>query len=152
MIMMMSVTVWHRAFILTQARRLMKQEFQPGQIVYLEEANTRLYAEVIQVVVSRQLCWVRPLLLQVNRDQDSQQIIDLREAFDILWSISLFRHALDVEVITLISQIFTEEPKARATPNFCKQQLREFMDRVWQIQRSSNLSKENSGVRSQNLE
>ena len=134
--MMMSVTVWHRAFILTQARMLMNQEFQPGQIVYLEESNTRLYAEVIQVVVSRQLCWVRPWLLQVNPGEDSQHIIDLREASDLIWHISLFRPALDTEVITLISQVFTQESKAQTTPNFPKEQLREFMNRVWRGQYS----------------
>lgn len=119
----------------------MTQEFQPGQIVYLEEGDTRLYAEVIQIVVSRSLCWVRPLLLEINSGDESQ-ITDLREASDLLWSISLFRPALDVEVITLISQVLLEEPKAQTTSNLRKQQLHEFINRVWQTQSSSNLHTE----------
>ena len=119
----------------------MTQEFQPGQIVYLEESDTRLYAEVIQVVLERQLCWVRPLLLEINFGDESQ-ITDLRGASDLLWSISLFRPALDVEVITLISQVLREEPKAELTANFCKQQLHEFINRVWQTQGNSNLHTE----------
>lgn len=114
------------------------QEFKPGQIVYLEEGDTRLYAEVIQIVVSRQLCWARPLLLEI-KSGDELQITDLREAFDLLWSVGVFRPALDVEVITLISQVLTEEPKAETTPNFCKQKLHEFIHRLWQTQSDSNL-------------
>ncbi len=38
-----------------------KLNFQAGQIVFLEYGDSRLYAEVIQVVVERNLCWVRPL-------------------------------------------------------------------------------------------
>ena len=119
----------------------MTQEFQAGQIVYLEEGNTRLYAEVIQVVVSRQLCWVRPLLLEINSGEESE-ISDLRKAFDLIWPINLFRPALDVEAIGLISQVLLEEPKAEATPNFCKEQLHEFINRLWQTQSSSHSNTE----------
>ena len=119
----------------------MTQEFQPGQIVYLEEGDTRLYAEVIQTVVSRALCWVRPLLLEINSGDESE-ISDLRKAFDLIWPIDLFRPALDVEAIALISQVLLEEPKAEATPNFGKQQLHEFINRLWQTQSSSHSNTE----------
>ena len=38
----------------------------PSQILYLEHGSARLYAEAIQIVETRQLCWVRPTLLIQN--------------------------------------------------------------------------------------
>lgn len=35
----------------------------PSQILYLENNTSRLYAEVIQIVEKRRLCWARPTLL-----------------------------------------------------------------------------------------
>ena len=35
----------------------------PSQILYLEHGSSRLYAEAIQVVSNRQVCWARPTLL-----------------------------------------------------------------------------------------
>ena len=64
-------------------------EFQAGQILSLEHGDMKLYAEVIQVVVSRQLCWVRPLVL-VNFTQEPPLITDLRDTSDLLWSVNLF--------------------------------------------------------------
>jgi hypothetical protein len=40
-------------------------KFQPRQIVCLEHETTRLYAEIIEFVEARQVCWVRPLMLAV---------------------------------------------------------------------------------------
>ncbi|MEJ1933344.1 hypothetical protein WDZ92_24360 [Nostoc sp. NIES-2111] len=108
----------------------MSLNFQPGQIVSLEHGNKNLYAEVIQVVVSRQLCWVRPLLL-VTHTEETPNITDLRDGSDLLWPIQLFRHALDTEVITLLSQILVKEPKSE--PDLAaKQQLHQFIQKAWQ--------------------
>ena len=120
----------------------MIQKFQAGQIVYLEEGDTRLYAEVIQVVASRQLCWVRPLFLEVKSGNEEPQITGLQEAFDLLWSISLFHPALDVEVISFISQISQEGSKSERSHSMGKQKLNEFIHRVWQSQKNANLSTE----------
>jgi hypothetical protein len=108
----------------------MSLDFQPGQIVSLEHGERNLYAEVIQVVVSRQLCWVRPLLL-VTHTEEQPIITDLRDGSDLLWPIHLFRHALDTEVITLLSQILVKEPKSEPDPA-AKQQLNQFIGQVWQ--------------------
>lgn len=35
----------------------------PSQILYLEHGSSRLYAEAIQVIETRHLCWARPTLL-----------------------------------------------------------------------------------------
>ncbi len=109
--------------------------FQPGQIVSLEHGDRNLYAEVIQVVLSRQLYWVRPLLL-VNFVQESSVVTDLREASDLLWPINLFRPALDTEVITLLSQVLAKEPKTEPDST-AKQQLNEFVHQLWQAYQNS---------------
>ena len=106
-------------------------EFQPGQIVSLEHGDKNLYAEVIEVVVSRQLCWVRPLLL-AKHTQESPLITDLRDASDLLWPIQFFRPALDTEVITILSQVLAKEPKAELD-SAAKQQLNQFIHQLWQV-------------------
>ncbi|GAA6616350.1 hypothetical protein [Scytonema sp. NUACC26] len=109
-----------------------RPNFQPGQIVSLEHGNAKLYAEVIQVVTSRQLCWVRPLLL-VTFTQEDSLITDLRDASDLLWSIGLFQPALDVEVIGLLSQVLGKEPKP-GHDTIAKQQLNQFLHQIWRSQ------------------
>lgn len=108
----------------------MSLNFQPGQIVCLEHGNRNLYAEVIQVVISRQLCWVRPLLL-VTHTEELPLTTDLRDASDLLWPVQLFRPALDTEVITLLSQVLAKEPKGE--PDLAaKQQFNQFIQQLWQ--------------------
>lgn len=108
----------------------MSLNFQPGQIVSLEYGDRNLYAEVIQVVVERQLCWARPLLL-VTVTQESPLITDLRDGSDLLWPVNLFRPALDTEVITIFSQVFAKAPKAEPD-SAAKQQLHQFIHQLWQ--------------------
>ncbi|WP_208821845.1 hypothetical protein [Tolypothrix sp. PCC 7910] len=105
-------------------------EFQSGQIVSLKHGDKNLYAEVIQVVVSRQLCWVRPLVL-VDFFTEPPQITDLRDASDLLWPVNLFQPALDTEVITVLSQVLAKEPKIEPDA-LAKQQLHQFIHLVWQ--------------------
>ena len=115
------------------------QEFQPCQIVCLEYEHTRLYAEVIQVVTSRQMCWARPLMLAVcASDRDAiappelATLYDLRQDSDLLWPISLFRPAVDTEVIPLLVQLDTPETQ---TNQIAHQQLKSFIQQVWQANR-----------------
>jgi hypothetical protein len=115
-------------------------QFQPGQIVSLEHDTKRLYAEVIQVVVSRQLCWVRPLLL-VAFIEEPPIITDLRDASDLLWSINLFQPALDTEVITLLSEIFAKEPKHELDSD-AKEQLNQFLHFFWQAHKEKPENKD----------
>lgn len=88
--------------------------FQPRQIVCLEHLATCLYAQVIQVVESRQLAWVRPLLLAefpLDNQPDKEPLIyDLRSGADLLWSLAVFRPALDTEVMPLLLQLLGAEP------------------------------------------
>ncbi len=107
-----------------------KAKFEAGQIVFLEYGDRKLYAEVIQVVVERDLCWVRPLFL-VTTECESPQVTDLRSTNDLLWSINVFQLAMDTEVIALYSQILVKEssPELSQEVNL---QLYQFMQQLWQ--------------------
>lgn len=114
--------------------------FHPSQIVCLEHGNAYLYAEVIQVIPARQLCWARPLALALplaepNSDASTNDfaavtLYDLRQGADLLWPISLFRTALDTEVIPLLTQI--GDSKQSEGDRLAHHQLRAFMRLVWQ--------------------
>ncbi|MBK1987156.1 hypothetical protein A0J48_006325 [Sphaerospermopsis aphanizomenoides BCCUSP55] len=104
--------------------------FQPGQILSLDYDHKNLYAEVIQVVIARNLCWVRPLLL-ANFTHEIPLVTDLRDASDLLWPVNLFRPALDTEVIGLLSQLLPKEPKADGNI-VAQQQLHQFIHQFWQ--------------------
>ena len=107
-----------------------KINFQAGQIVFLEYGECRLYAEVIQVVVERNLCWVRPLLL-ITQDYEPPQVTDLRSTSDILWPISWFQPAIDTQVIGLYSQFLVKQLQPELSQT-AKQQLYHFIEELWQ--------------------
>lgn len=109
---------------------------QPGQIVSLEHGDRNLYAEVIQFVASRQLCWVRPLLMVTLIQESPPLITDLRDASDLLWPANLFHPALDTEVITFLSQVLAKEPKTEPD-SATKLQLNQFIHQLWQTYQDS---------------
>jgi len=118
--------------------------FQPCQIVCLEHEAVRLYAEVIQIVKERQVCWVRPLAMMVLSASSAELplahqglvdenavLYDLRQGADLLWPASLFRPALDMEVMPVLMQLYNAEiqSKPRLT---ARQRLNYFVREVWQ--------------------
>ena len=113
--------------------------FKPGQIVSLECGDACLHSEVIQVVEARQVCWVRPLMLVVllsGKDLSAQwsqeyTLSDLRDGADLLWPGSLFRAALDTEVISLLTQLQSLDSEKKDGA-IASRQLRDFVDRVWE--------------------
>ena len=115
-------------------------DFKPGQIVSLECGDACLHSEVIQVVEARQVCWVRPLMLVVlvsaKEAPTEYTLSDLRDGADLLWPLSLFRAALDTEVISLLAQLHSldAEKKDRV---MASRQLRDFVDRVWETFRTA---------------
>ena len=112
------------------------QNFQPQQILCLEHAGICLYAEVIQVVVSRRLCWVRPLLLGASQASEAPlPLTDLRSCADLLWPIKLFRPAIDTEVIPLWTQLLASEPQLESS-SAAQQRLHQFIYQVWQAEKS----------------
>ncbi|MBD2136131.1 hypothetical protein H6F32_00700 [Anabaena sp. FACHB-1237] len=126
-----------------------KPKFQSGQIISLDDYNKHLYVEVIEEVVSRGLCWVRPLLLVEYHDdlqhynhyfngnlhEDTANIIDLREAGDLLWNTTAFRPALDTEVINLLSQLVPKELRFEID-KIAQKQLNLFINQIWQRHKS----------------
>ncbi|MBW4693595.1 MAG: hypothetical protein KME27_17765 [Lyngbya sp. HA4199-MV5] len=122
---------------------------QPCQIVCLEHDTSCLYAEVIQVIESRQLCWARPLVLiqqpvdaiahapNACHDQPWEQpgFYDLRQDSDLLLPLTLFRAALDTEVFAWITSLYAADDDAAATsnsPGKGHQLFRQFIQQVWQ--------------------
>lgn len=120
-------------------------KFQPRQIVCLEYENTCLYAEVIEFVASRQVCWVRPLMLVVSQISNEPPplalpeqltLYDMRQASDLLWPANLFRSALDTEVIPLLVQLDCPNGKIADSSDAYKQ-LNCFVRKVWQAYKSA---------------
>ena len=105
----------------------------PSQILYLEHGTSRLYAEAIQVVEQRHLCWARPTLLiqglpassssalGSRLEQQARQaaiaeaatdptrsalsLYDLEECPDLIWPLALFEIACDVDFFALLIQL-----------------------------------------------
>ena len=115
-------------------------QFTSHQIVCIEGNTAFLYSEVIQVIVKRQLCWARPLLLAKLNDASTtlianfpttDQIIDLREGSDLLLPISFFRPAVDTEIMPLIPQLDSIDSSIKDR-QIASKQLNSFIQQVWQ--------------------
>ncbi|MEM6867989.1 MAG: hypothetical protein AAF528_06380 [Cyanobacteria bacterium P01_C01_bin.121] len=121
----------------------------PSQILYLEHGSSRLYAEAIQVVSNRQLCWARPTLLiqklpeNVSRatrqaaitnaaqsfETSQLKIYDLEGCPDLIWPLAPFNIAYDLDFFSLLIQL-------KITPDESTQpkgssQLNEFIRSFW---------------------
>ncbi|NJK38655.1 MAG: hypothetical protein HC835_17510 [Oscillatoriales cyanobacterium RM2_1_1] len=108
--------------------------FQPGQIVDLKHGEFCLYAEVIQVVTERQICWVRPLLLlkfSGDLDQPNPAFYNLHHSPDLIWPIELFQPTLDTEVIPWLAQLNSDAAKI-TDDSSAHVQLRGLIDQIWQ--------------------
>lgn len=101
----------------------------PSQVLYLEHGSARLYAEAIQVVETRQLCWVRPTLLiqdlpiqqgdaqaladrqvaiataAVSPKSSNLSFYDLENCSDLIWPTAFFSIAFDVDFFALLVQL-----------------------------------------------
>ena len=97
----------------------------PSQILYLEHGAERLYAEAIQVVENRHLCWARPTLLiqglPIAAEQGARQaaiagaaahpeassltLYDLEGGPDLIWPLDLFQIAFDLDFFSLLVQL-----------------------------------------------
>lgn len=113
------------------------QPFQAYEIVCLELESTRLYGEVIQVILPRQSCWVRPLMMAECPDPDwtTPDLYDLRQGADLVLPWQWFRPALDTEVIPLLIQLETlaEYPStpSETDPSEDRRRLNRFVHQLW---------------------
>lgn len=114
------------------------QKFQPRQIVCLEHESTYLYGEIIDFVELRRVCWVRPLMLAFIEvgSHELLSLCDLRLGADLLWPASLFRPALDTEVIPLLVQLNVSDSSSLICSD-AHQQLSRFVHEVWQAYKSA---------------
>lgn len=115
--------------------------FQPCQIVCLEYETHRLYGEVVQVIVGRQICWVRPLILVMEEpgsgpSEDDLAVsnwYNLQNGPDLLLPLTLFRTTFDTEVMPLLTHIYSVSDQNYETINPKHNlQLSHFIHRVWQ--------------------
>lgn len=85
----------------------------PGQIVFLECSQTRLYAEVIQVLTIKQIGWIRPLALAgeagttpLGTDWLSGNTAAHQPAPpDMLWPLGQLQPALDTDIVPLLATL-----------------------------------------------
>jgi hypothetical protein len=104
------------------------RNFQPGQILFLENGDTRLYGELIQIIPDRGLYWVRPLFLV---DSQAEIVSNLDNVSDLLWHSDLFEAALDTEVINFFTQASTSQNKSELDI-INKKNFQEFIHSFWQ--------------------
>lgn len=116
------------------------EDLKCSQLVCLDYENLCLFAEVIQVIEIRKMCWVRPLLMQVkpaNSDEEmtTGEIWDLRESIDLVLPITLFRAAMDTELLPLLCYLYQPEQAqqiAEKEPSFARQQLNTLVRQLWE--------------------
>jgi len=119
----------------SMAADLQQFNFQPCQIVFLEHDSSRLYAEVVQFVESRQLCWVRPIaLVTASGTEDWTEyhrltLQNLEDGSDLMCPAALFQEALDVEVIPLLARLGSESKDRNPLSH---RYLHQFIQRIWQ--------------------
>lgn len=114
----------------------MIKNFSRHEIVCLKHQNQSLYCEVIDIIKSRSLGWVRPIMLVSFTDDNSDfqpqgEIDDLRFSSDLLWHLNFFAPVLDTEYITFFSQL--KEPYWNEKKSLlAKKKLRYFLEKVCQ--------------------
>lgn len=112
---------------------------QPHQVLCLEHESTSLYGEVIQWIAERNLYWVRPIAL-VYRDHSLEisSLYDLRQGADLLYPRSLFRVAIDTEVLPILMQLeMLRASQDVAFSDLAHQQLQTFIWQIWQAHRAA---------------
>jgi hypothetical protein len=127
---------------MTNPQLMIANGFAADQIVCIVVDRSLLFGEVVQHIAARRQCWVRPLVLAValtptahiNTIGDADwQWYDLRQGSDLLLPEQLFRAALDVEVLPLMTLLFQAEAKVRSdSDEIARQQIHGFVQQVCQ--------------------
>jgi hypothetical protein len=85
-------------------------EVKIARIVCLDarQGKEHLFAEVIDTISISARYWVKPLALARSNPESFQLefLYDLRDTSQLILPIDLFRDALDIEVIPLISELY----------------------------------------------
>jgi hypothetical protein len=115
------------------------EHLNANQIVYLSQGNIDLYGEVIQVVESRERCWVRPLvIIEKKPDQLNHPHIchQTPQGPDVIWPLAWFTPALDTDWLAILTSLEHAPDYDRPTAN---QKLRQ----LWQARQSASSLQEN---------
>ena len=124
----------------------------PSQILYLENGSSRLYAEAIQIVESRRLCWARPTLLiqglptegdladrqaaiataAAHPESSELSFYGLEDCPDIIWPVALFNLAFDIDFFSLISWLESHPETAACRRG--QRPLQQFVGSFWPAQ------------------
>ena len=124
----------------------------PAQILYLEHGSSRLYAEAIQVVEARRLCWARPTLLIQGLPEEASldigsadrqaaiahaaaqpkssalTLYDLKDCPDLIWPATFFSIAFDIDFFALLVQL---KLNPNDSQSHSQRQLSEFIRSFW---------------------
>ncbi|MEM8610532.1 MAG: hypothetical protein AAGF93_00830 [Cyanobacteria bacterium P01_H01_bin.105] len=118
----------------------------PGQIVYLECLDQRLYAEAIQLAGSVRL-WCRPLMLVCHLPYGSRQqqmkiaeaatdpetcnldLYDLKTAPDLVWPMDRFKLAFDTDFFALLFHLRIADDSG--SEELAKQHFQHFLHTCW---------------------
>jgi hypothetical protein len=123
-------------------RDLQPPSFQPHQIVYLACDQSRLYTEVIEILVDRQLAWVRPLVLVTPTEilplaassvlglPDSQGWPDRPTTPDLLWPLDQFCPALDIDFVALLATLANRPDQSLSASHSAR--VSQFTRRLWE--------------------
>lgn len=131
----------------------------PSQILYLEHGSMRLYAEAIQIVASRHLCWARPTLLirglpdstqslrqeaiaaaVQNPERSKLHLYDLEGGPDLIWPLNLFQIACDIDFFSLLIRI--KMSSENISYHHRSRQLNDFIRSFWHFDSSAFSSSE----------
>ncbi|WP_017297671.1 hypothetical protein [Nodosilinea nodulosa] len=112
-----------------------------GQIVFLECRQTRLYAEVIQVLELRLTGWIRPLALVTGSEITplgtalGTVTLDVDESVvpDMLWPLDQLQPALDTEVIPLLATLSAKASASNPAPDHSQRPtgIHDFVRSLW---------------------
>ncbi len=119
-----------------------------GQIVFLECRQTRLYAEVIQVLEPRPVVWIRPLamvtetqMIALGTELTAALAIGQPTVPDMLWPLDQLQPALDTEVIPLLATLSAKADNPSSIPptgvNPSQPTVSEFVRWLWADRQTS---------------
>ncbi|PZO12478.1 MAG: hypothetical protein DCF25_17560 [Leptolyngbya foveolarum] len=124
----------------------------PSQILYLEHGSSRLYAEAIQIVEARRLCWARPTLLihglpeenssetsladrqaaiahaATHLETSTLSLYNLKDGPDLIWPTALFSIAFDIDFFALLIRLKLSPDDSQLRS---QQQLSAFVRSFW---------------------
>ena len=121
---------------------LQPPSFQPHQIVYLTCDQSRLYTEVIEILVDRQLAWVRPLVLVTPTETlplAASSVLGLPDPQgwpgrpttpDLLWPLDQFCPALDTDFVTLLATLADRPDQWLSASHSVR--VSQFTPRLWE--------------------